>query len=81
MRDRGEEVAVFFRVNSLGCPMGRKVGEPQDRPKYSGEEKTVCLHQEMNFESLIVHSAIQLQYLPAEMSKLQENWVSLHKHR
>jgi len=73
MSDQGDELAVFFRVNSLRCLMGRKMSESQNRPKYSGEEKRVCPHQEFNFESLIVHSAIQSQYVPAEMSKLQEN--------
>jgi hypothetical protein len=29
----------------------------------------------MNFDSLIVHSAIYSLYVPAEMPKLQENWV------
>ena len=80
MSDQGDELAVFFRVNSLGCPMDRKLREPQNQPKYSGEEKTVCPQQEWNFVSLIVHSAIHSQYVPAEMSKLQENWVGLHIH-
>jgi hypothetical protein len=72
MSDQGEELAVFFRVNSLGCSLGRKLGQHQKRPKYSGEEKTVCPNQEMNFDSLIVHSAIHSLYVPAEMPKLQE---------
>jgi len=75
MSFQGEELAVFFQVNSLGCPLGRNLGEPQNRPKYSGKEKTVCLHQELNFDSLIVHSAIQSQNVPAEMPKFRENCV------
>jgi hypothetical protein len=75
MSGQGDEPAVFFQVNSQGCSLGRKMGEPQNRPKYSGEEKTVCPHQEPNFNSLIVHYPIQSQYVPAEMLKLRENWV------
>ena len=60
---QGDELAVFIRVNSLGCPLGRKLGEPQNPPLHSGEEKTVCPHQELNFDSFIVHSAIQSQYV------------------
>jgi len=43
MSGQGDELAVFFQVNSLGCSLGRNLGEPQNRPKYSGEEKTAAI--------------------------------------